>query len=453
MKKLITLGFSIFVFQSAIAQIFSDSINISINGAINFLINSQQKETIETIYFKGEWPAYVTNLETSLYLGSRGDSAWDSQCFSNAMIHNVLAEIVLSHPNYSQLIPSLDLSLQNIKSFERKKGFAFWHVLPPAPWWKKKKHFENPELYYQTRPNNYQYKGNFLNKYANIANDADDTGLGYLAYLNSKKINTYLNIGDTILLPTFLDSLYNTWRDTRKVRRSFSTYNLTYGYVHRSGAYLTWLSKESFYYPFRLFFPFKHKQNLPMGNNDLDCVVNCNVLRVLNAYHLQTTVGYKNAIAFISDALDSKKHCFSCGIYYPSEFTLHYFASEAYSEGVIELRNAVVNSIPFILSSQNKNGGWSSELPQNNFHVTALCLNALLNSGVKTDSVLHAIENGIQFLLANSKQNTNGIFWTGGIFFTSGYTIRHTHVWRSDAVTTSLILEALVHYQDLTLEK
>ena len=80
-------------------------------------------------------------------------------------------------------------------------------------------------------------------------------------------------------------------------------------------------------------------------------------------------------------------------------------------------------------------------------------MNALLNSGVKTDSVLHAIENGIQFLLANSKQNTNGIFWTGGIFFTSGYTIRHSHVWRSDAVTTSLILEALVHYQDLTLEK
>ena len=48
MKKLITLGFSILVFLSANAQTFSDSISQSINGAINFLINSQQKETIDT---------------------------------------------------------------------------------------------------------------------------------------------------------------------------------------------------------------------------------------------------------------------------------------------------------------------------------------------------------------------------------------------------------------------
>ena len=143
MKKLITLSFSLFVFHFADAQNFSDSINASINGAIDFLIQSQQKETISTSKYKGEWPAYVTNLETSLYLGSRGDSAWDSQCFSNAMIHNVLAEIVLSHPQFSQLIPSLQLSLGNIHQFERQKGFVFWHVLPPAPWWKKKKHFKN----------------------------------------------------------------------------------------------------------------------------------------------------------------------------------------------------------------------------------------------------------------------------------------------------------------------
>ena len=276
--------------------------------------------------------------------------------------------------------------------------------------------------------------------------------MGYLAYLNSNKIKKQWSRNDTIILPLFLDSLYSTWRDTRKVRRSFSTYNLTYGYVHRSGAYLTWLSKESFYYPLRLFFPFRHKQNLPMGNNDLDCVVNCNVLRVLNAYELQTTAGYKESISFISDALNSKKHCFTCGIYYPSEFTLHYFASEAYHEGVSELKAAVVSSIPDILAAQNTNGSWSSVLPLNNFHVTALCLNALLNSGVKTDSVIQAIETGIHFLISSSKQNTNGNFWTGGVFFTSGYTIRHTHVWRSDVVTTSIVLEALVHYLDMISE-
>ncbi|MEI7801057.1 MAG: hypothetical protein WCI97_00255 [Bacteroidota bacterium] len=452
MKKLITLSFSLFAFHFVNAQSFSGSINASIDGAIDFLIHTQQQETIGTSKYKGEWPAYVTNLETSLYLGSRGDSAWDSQCFSNSMIHNVLAEIVLSHPQYSRLIPSLQLSLENIHAFERQKGFAFWHVLPPAPWWKKKKHFKNPELFYQTRPNNYHYKGNFLNKYANISNDADDTGLGYLAYLNSKKLSQLFSFSDTVTLPLFLDSLYSTWRDTRKVRHSFSTYNLTYGYFHRRGAFLTWLSKESFYYPFRLFFPFKHKQNLPMGNNDMDCVVNCNVVRALNAYGLQNTKGFTEAIAFITDALDSKKHCFTCGIYYPSEFTLHYFASEAYREGVTVLKDAVVKTIPFILSSQNADGSWSSALPQNNFHITALCLNALMNSGVKSDSLLHSIEKGISFLLANQKTNDNGTYWTGGIFFTSGYTIRHTHVWRSDAVTTSLVIEALVHYKEAKLK-
>ncbi|MEI7802857.1 MAG: hypothetical protein WCI97_09455, partial [Bacteroidota bacterium] len=112
----------------------------------------------------------------------------------------------------------------------------------------------------------------------------------------------------------------------------------------------------------------------------------------------------------------------------------------------------VQESVPIILASQNADGSWSSALPQNNFHVTALCMNALLNSGVKSNSVLHSIEKGISFLLANQKLNANGTYWTGGIFFTSGYTIRHTHVWRSDAVTTSLVIEALVYYQDLILK-
>lgn len=451
MRKIIILCFSIFIFQFAEGQTFSDSISISINGAIDFLINSQQKETIGTSKFIGEWPAYVTNLQSSMYLGKKGDSAWDSQCFSNAMIHNVLAKVVLSYPQYSKLIPSIQLSLQNIKQFERQKGFTFWHVLPPAPWWKKKKHFNNPELYYQTRPNNYQYKGNFLNKYANIANDADDTGLGYLAYLNSKKLNQQFSISDSIILPNFLDSLYSTWRDTRKVRKNFSTYNFTYGYNYRTGAFLTWLSKESFYYPFRLFFPFKNKQNLPMGNNDVDCVVNCNVVRALNAYGLQSTIGYTKALAFINNALSSKKHCFTCGIYYPSEFTLQYFASEALTEGVTDLKDAVDKSIPFILASQNANGSWSSELPQNNLHVTALCLNVLLNSTVKSDSVLNSLQKGILFLLENQKTNLFGNYWTGGVFFTSGYCIRHTHVWRSDSVTTALVFEALLRYKTYLL--
>ncbi len=452
MKKLFVFTLSLFTFHFSYAQTFSDSINQSVTGAINFLINSQQKKTLGTDYFKGEWPSYLTQLETSLYIGNAGDSAYDSNCFSSVMVHNILAEIVFTHPQFTRLIPALQLSLSNINTYKRGNSFSFWHVLPPAPWWHKKKHFKNPELYFSTRPNNYHYKGNFLNKYANIHNDADDTGLGYLAYLYSKKLNQKFLLTDTIITPSFLDSLYGNWRDTRKNRRSFSNYNFTYGYNYRTKAFLTWFNAEPFFHPFRLFFPYRNKPNLPMGNNDVDCVVNCNVIRVLNAYGLQNTPGFSDAISFISNALESEKHCFTCGNYYPSEFTLQYFASEAYAEGVTGLKDAISISSRFILSKQNANGSWGSELPENNFHVTALCVNALINSGIKTDTIKQSIENGIHFLLSSEKENAAGIFWTGGIFFSAGYTLRHTHVWRSDAVTVSLILEALVHYQDFSSE-
>ncbi len=440
--------FSFLIFNISQAQNFSDSINHSIDGAINFLINTQQKETIGTDYYKGEWPSFLTQLKSSVYMGSQGDSAYDSNCYSSLMVHNTLCEIVLRHPEYSQLLPALGLSYNNIKSYKRGDGFVFWHELPPAQWWNKKRFSKNPQRYHATRPNHYQYKGNALNKYANIFNDADDTSLGYMAYLNSKKINHKFNISDTITSVSFPDTLFSHWRNTRKVRRSFSNYNLTYGYARHTGAFLTWFHREPVYNPLGFLFPSKKKPNLPMGVNNVDCVVNCNVVRALNAFGLQSTKGYQEACSLISHALTHEKRCFRCGIYYPSEFTLHYFASKALSEGVHELNDAVKQSVPFIISSQNADGSWRDRFQENEFHLTALGVNSLLNSGLKSDSVLAAIESGIKFLLVNKKQKDENYFWTGGIFFSAGEPLRFTHVWRSDAVTTALVLEAFIHYKE-----
>ena len=452
MKKLFLIfNFSFLIFNFSEAQNFSDSINASINGAIDFLIHSQQQETIGSDYYKGEWPSYLTETETSIYMGNAGDSAYDSNCYSSLMVHNTLAEIVLSHPEYSQLLPALDLSLENIKSYKRGDGFAFWHVLPPAPWWHKKRFTKNPELYFGTRPNHYHYKGNALNKYANIYNDADDTSLGYLALLNSKKLKQHFHLSDTTTYTAFPDSLFSQWRNTRKVRRSNSFYNITYGYTKRTGAFLTWFNREPCFNPFGFLFPSKKKPNLPLRVNNVDCVVNCNVVRALHVFGLENTTGYNEACSFIADALANEKRCFRCGIYYPSDFSLHYFASEALLNGVTQLNDPVCNAIPFILSLQNPNGSWSDRFAQNDFHVTALCVNTLINSGIKSDAVLHSIETGIKFLLTNQQHNSSGIYWTGGVFFSAGEPLRFTHVWRSDAVTTALVIEALVHYKDLLL--
>ncbi len=432
------------------AQWQHDSIQRKINGALLFLQQSQKQETDGFNYWKGEWGSVLENTQMSVYFGNKGKNAYDSNCFSTATVHNILAEIYLQHSEYTSIPPMLQLAEDCISTYEIEGGFSFWHSIPASPYSIRSKDKSKLVGVFMRRPNHFIYDAPYCNRYANVPNDADDTALGYLAYFLGNEV---AKIDSTFIpksLPTHLDSLFGKWRDIRKTRRSFSYYNYTNGNARRTGAFLTWFSKERVYTPWALFFPYHTKPNLPQQANEVDCVVNANILHTLSTFQLYQTEGVKEAELFLLDAMQNKKKCYTCGVYYPTEFTAHYAVSKAIVGGAVALNRAVPFMVDLILSKQETNGRWKSELPDNDVQSSVYAILTLLNVGdLKDNKTVTAIQKGIKFIHSQAITDNGMVHWKGGIYFSGGTVVRDTHVWRSDAVTTALCLDALVKFQQI----
>lgn len=431
------------------AQTLSDSVEQEINGALLYLQQTQKQETDGYNYWKGEWGAVLENLQMSIYFGNKGKKAYDSNCFSTATIHNILAEIYLRHPEYRSIPPMLQLAEECISTYENDGGFSFWHKIPASPHLIRKKNKKELEGLLVRRPNHFVYNAPYCNRYANVPNDADDTALGYLAYYLGNEVAKIDSTFIPMPLPARPDSLFGKWRDTRKVRRNISYYNYTNGYARRTGAFLTWFTEEKIYTPWALFFPYRFKPNIPQQTNGIDCVVNANVLRMLATYRLLSTAGVKEANEFLTDAMQNRKRCYSCGDYYPTEFTTHYAVSKAVSAGVDSLKQVVPFMTSFILSGQEADGSWKSKLPDNDIQSSVYAVLTLLNCGdLKNPATVTAIQNAVGYIRSKAIVDNGMVYWKGGIYFSGGTAARETQVWRSEAVTTALCLEALVKYRE-----
>lgn len=448
MKGLIIITLLSFCCVNCLAQSQNDSIQNEITGALLFLQQSQKQETNGFNYWRGEWGSILENTQMSIYFGNKGKNAYDSNCFSTATVHNILAEIYLQHPEYTSIPSMLQLAEDCISTYENEGGFAFWHKIPASPYSIRNKNKERLAGILMRRPNHFIYNAPYCNRYANVPNDADDTALGYLAYYLGNEV---AKLDSTFIpkpLPVHLDSLFSKWRDTRKVRRSFSYYNYTNGYARRTGAFLTWFSEERVYTPWSLFFPYHFKPNLPQQANEVDCVVNANILQTLTTFHLYRTEGVKEAELFLLDAMQNNKKCYTCGAYYPTEFTPHYTVSKTIISGVDTLSRVVPFMVEMILSKQKTDGRWESELPDNDIQSSVYAVLTLLNIGdLKDSETVTAIQNGIRFIRSRAITSNGAVHWKGGIYFSGGTVVRDTHVWRSDAVTTALCLDALLKFQ------
>lgn len=95
-----------------------------------------------------------------------------------ASIHNSLAKIYLKYPEYSNIPNMLDLSFERIMAYKSGDEFNFWNLLPPMRKLKNDIVGKQPLV---RRPTHYKLKTKYINNAANIANDNDDTALGYIA--------------------------------------------------------------------------------------------------------------------------------------------------------------------------------------------------------------------------------------------------------------------------------
>lgn len=425
-----------------------------IEQALNYLASSQQKENDSIFRLKGEWESQMSMNFWFPLMGGE-NSEYDSNCFSVATVHNILANIYIQYPEYKNIPPMLDLAFDRIMNYQSNGTFNFWNLLPPTQnlnWFK-----EDPDGLIR-RPNNYPLPLKFIQKSANVANDADDTAAGLLAiYLR--------NIIQGNPIPDSLGNIhqiFDQYTDTNRKNRLW--YNFWQRQGPESGAYLTWLKEEYefsknwnpiqeffhfgfFYMPFSKMYPHAYEPYIPFGSNDLDPIVNANILRVLSVYDNQKSIATENAIAFIKDELEHRNYNYAA-TYYPNRYHIPYYVSKAYKNGVVDLEESCGLIENFILEKYEENGHWTSRDLINkgdSLQSTILAVNTLLNiKGIKSQRSQEAILSGIEYIFSESIEEDNKMHWKGGVFFSGGTLVRHVLHWKSDAVTTAFVLEALI---------
>jgi len=452
----ILLVLAIILPQQFIAQNYSqDSISTLINSCLQYIKNDQTKVTIPAFQYQGEWPTYMC-LQKSYPLLGEPKRFYDSNCFSVASIFNMLAEIYLAHPEFSEIKPMLDEAFPQVMSYKSKNGgFNFWPLLPASG--RLRQLARNNKTDLVRRPVQYRMLMPYIRKAANIMDDNDDTAQGWLAILNSKKIKGDNSAED-------LSKIFENHRDS--ARQNMHYYNLCYGNDINTGAYKTWRGEEEifpgwniprvlvnnvlFLFPISTAYPHAYKPYMPYGANDVDAVVNANILTTLSENNsLEKTAGSKAAADFITTK--TKKGAWNtAGIYYPNRYHFHYSVLRAKQKGANYLDSAASQIERHLIKSQLENGSYNSRIRVNKrdkIQSTAYALNALLKLGNPFGTPREInINKALNFLLLQCYNQDDGICWEGGVFFSGGTVIRNILVWKSDAYTTALIAESLSMY-------
>lgn len=404
----------------------------AIGKGIRYLSTHQVKQDNDSVGLIGEWPSYIRNESKIPFLGKKGKSAYDSNGFNTLFIFNILAEIYEKSTN-AAIPPLLELALKNTDHYQNGNSFNFWPLLPKVNHKCKKKDCK------QRRPRHFHHHYRMTREYANVYDDADDTSAGVLAYYYANKFRIQSNHPTDNNYSKFFEQ----YRDIGKRRTNW--YNKRLGFKKRTGAYLTWFGpdrKPSGF--FSWFFPAKHNQNILYGRNEIDCIVNANILRTLYLKGDTNIAGINDSKNFIRKAIEKKK-CFSCGVYYPTEFSFHYSVAKAISSGVTGLED-VVPVLKYQLMSVLKDGHVvNTEIGGNELQATLYAVNALIYLD-QSEETMKVIRPAIEYIYLNMIGDKDEAHWLGGVFFSGGSAVRYLHVWRSDEFTTALALEAISNY-------
>lgn len=417
-------------------------LNRLINGGMEFLNQTQAKETLGTSQWRGEFPSFMENEKFIFALGPKKKRSRDSNCFSTALIHEELArnfKLLQKNEHYAQV---MNLAFENILSFKNGSTFNFWHLLD----------LPNSEMK-TYRPNLYPLHNRFALVRANIADDADDTAIASLALLNQKKLadSSSVFLSQTTESNGGADQNYSEtffkYRDTDERKWRYPT-NVLRGNFKHTGAYLTWLTPE--HIPF-LLSPFKSwgsDLRIPEGVNNIDCVVNANVLNFLSAQHLQDSPGFQDACHYIENAVKRNLEGY-CGIYYPNPYTLHYAVGKALRNGATCLETAGTILLDRLLATQHNDGSWkggrSNEPVQSTLFATRALMDLSQSLQRETEST-EARSAAVSYLYEKRIENkstdplNSSISWPEGTFFTGGGFVRNSLAWKSESFATALAI-------------
>jgi hypothetical protein len=224
--------------------------------------------------------------------------------------------------------------------------------------------------------------------------------------------------------------------------------------IKKSGAFMTWfIDEKSPTIPKGVFDKPDLGSRIPFNFNDVDCVVNANVLRMLTLTKNQKQPGYAESCDMLNFSIAHNLQS-QCGIYYPNSYAVFFTMSNAYVAGAQCLEISKNKSIQTILSGQDFDEGSWSNTPgigrTDKVQSTALAMIALMNySESENFRYNYSVRLGVKYLLSQIKNKSETeIYWPGEVFFSAVAQARNTVLWRSDSYTTALVTLALVKSQN-----
>jgi hypothetical protein len=402
-------------------------------------IESEQIAQTGSIYIKGEWPTHIhsTLVPGLVGVGKLVGHNEEASAFTTGSVVNQLASLYLDHPelqNQPQFEKIPGLIAAAVPTFERYREGDLFNFYPPKMWKGVRVH----------QPADMQlmkaWKG-----FTNVPEDADTSSVVYSALLYSAKLeNKKFQVPEKVL------ASMSQFRDEDRKPQFYNK-----GQNRRNtGAFMTWQVDENDPQLPRFWFaPPEKGVRIPFNKNDVDCVVNLNVLRMLALNKTQNVSGRTQACNMINDMILKNEHA-ACGIYYPNTFNLAYSIAQAERAGESCVQSdRKKDTVKFILGLQSADGGWDNDknIWIDRIQSTAFAMTGLLQFADGTDpGVQSSLMYGTAFLLRNIKLSKSGdMHWSGELFFTATAIARGLIAWKSNSYTTATAASVLLKMQKL----
>lgn len=410
--------------------------------ALDIVFAEQIQIEDHAIYLKGEFPTKIKSTLVPALVGVGKMFGEDDEAtgFTTASVLNVLGEIYLHHqdlkmqPNISKIPEVFSLALPSFSRYEEAGSYNFY---PPTT--SKDGKLVRRPLDMTLFP--------LWHGFTNIPNDSDSTSAMLMSQALSQKIR-----GEEAEVSQSALEQISEYRDIRR-------HPMFYNRLEKrkeTGAFMTWLFDEHDPKMPRFFFSKSSKgSRIPFNKNDVDCVVNANILKLLAILNKEIP-GKKEACDMLNSMIE-KDESYSCGIYYPNTYNLPFALSSAKSFGdqcLTEKNEELMLSR--IVEQQLPDGSWKNlgNIWTDETLSTAFALHTLLNSAEPETKTRQAILDGLRYLLTVARVKSGKYVWKEDNFFTATAIARSLIMWRSKAYThaviASVFLKASEAFPDLT---
>ncbi len=385
------------------------------------------------IYWQGEWQVEMKSYLLIALLGVGrlwGLPVEESTSFATASIANLISEAYLLNPEHTKIPQILGRALPSIENYQAGSVYNYYNWVD----------YKGTKV---RGPKDPRYVPEYIRGLTHISSDADTTSTVFMAKAYANQILNGQEMSALVVPQGALD----TFSQFRDLNRTPHYYNYLDGYKN-TGAFMTWFIDEKDPKVPRGVFDKPNKgARIPFNFNDVDCVVNANVLRVLSTTNNQNIPGYAESCHYLNRTILEEKQT-QCGIYYPNSYGVMHAISNAYAAGSTCLEQSKAKAVDFIARNQLENGSWANEPGIGNTdHIqsTALALNALMNY-TQNDPLRYkdTVRYGVAYLLREMKRiDANTGYYKGEVFFAAVAQARNTVLWRSNAYTSALVLNTL----------